>query len=249
MRQLPLDLVPPAPPTLENFVTGRNAECVAALRRLRDGAREPRFVYLWGESGAGKTHLLQSLCAAGRIGAPPPFDAAHTLYLVDDCQRLNDDDAQALFTLYNRIHAALHPCTLVVCGEQPPRAMPVREDLRTRLGWGLVLQVHRLDDAEMARALELHARSHGATLAPDLVPYLLRHYRRDLRSLVALVDALDRLALVRQRALTLPLLRDYEDELHAEGNGDPARARPASADAPDAAAGDAAAGDGGRRGR
>jgi DnaA family protein len=223
MRQLPLDLHRRPAPTLENFVTGDNAEVVALAHRLARGDRQTRFVYLWGPPGAGRSHLLQALAPQGRLvlpGTPVPATVADgDLVLVDDCQALDADGQQALFGLYNQVQAGV-AATLVVAGDAPPVAMRLREDLRTRLGWGLVLQLRLLDDYHKAAALERHARSRGVALGRDLVPYLLARYDRDIRSLIALFDALDRYAFERKRPLSRQLLREFEAEADAAA-GDP----------------------------
>lgn len=223
MRQLPLDLHRRPAPTLENFVTGDNAEAIALAHRLARGDRQDRFVYLWGPAGAGRSHLLQALAPRGRIASPetamPTTIADGELLLVDDCQRLDAGGQQALFGLYNQVQAGI-AATLVVAGDAPPLAMRLREDLRTRLGWGLVLQLRLLDDHHKAAALERHASSRGVALGRDLVPYLLSRYDRDIRSLIALFDALDRYGFERKRPLNRQLLREFEADA-ALAPGDP----------------------------
>ncbi len=213
MKQLPLDLHRRPAPTLGNFVTGDNAEVVDLAHRLAQGDRQTRFVYLWGPAGAGRSHLLQALAPWGRSASPatdmPATVTDGDLLLVDDCQQLDAARQQALFGLYNQVQAGV-AATLVVAGDAPPLAMRLREDLRTRLGWGLVLQMRLLDDHHKASALERHARSRGVALGRDLVPYLLAHHDRDIRSLIALFDALDRYGYERKRPLNLHLLREFE---------------------------------------
>ncbi len=229
MRQLPLALHQVEPPSLENFVAGGNTECVALLNRLRAGVREPRFVYLWGPAGAGRSHLLAALVPPGHMvrasatAAEQPGAASNAsesiaalrgaaageLYLIDDCDALDEDGQQALFALYNRVQASGEPVTLVTTGLQPPLFTEVREDLRSRLGWGLVFRLQLLSDQDKARALAAHASRRGVELAPDIVPWLLSHQNRDIRHLIALLDAFDRHAFEHKRALTLPLLREF----------------------------------------
>lgn len=230
MRQLPLPLHRVEPPSLENFVTGANAECVALLRRLRAGTREPRFIYLWGPRGSGRTHLLASLVPPGQrvhgVGAAAllagfPGDKPGALYLVDDCEALDAAGQQALFALYNRIQATGAGVTLVTTGSQPPLFTTIREDLRSRLGWGLVFRLLLLSDEDKASALAMHAARRGVVLAPDVIPWLLTHQDRDIRHQIALLDALDRYAYEHQRALTLPLLREYAASVARTGAAEP----------------------------
>jgi DnaA-homolog protein len=217
MRQLLLDLGAEKPPTLDTFVTGQNAELAALLARI--AARtvtdlNERFVYIWGEPGAGKSHLLQALATApdARYIAPDaPADAfLHALqtklYLLDDCERLPAQSQIAAFDLFNQVRE--NGGVLVAAGSVAPAAMTVREDLRTRLGWGLIYQVHGLTDNEKIAALTQSAAARGLSLSAGVLPYLLTHYRRDMRSLSAMLDALDQYSLETQRPITLPLLRD-----------------------------------------
>ena len=97
---------------------------------------------------------------------------------------------------------------LLVCGTQSPLHLMLRDDLRTRLGWGLVYQVHGLSDEEKAQALAQHAHSRGFALPPDVTQYLLRHGRRDLPSLMTVLEALDAHSLRMHRAPTVPMLKE-----------------------------------------
>ncbi len=212
-RQLTLDLVQPRQPSFDNFVAGRNAEALAALRAVAAGSGEP-FVYLWGEPGSGRSHLLAALAQArpgvlARMNEPvPTFDDVEGLYLVDDVDQRDEASQQRLFVLMNEVRAT-PGAALVTTGRAAPAHLDLRDDVRTRLGWGLVYQVHALTDDEKARALEEHARSRGLALSPDVTAYLLNHMPRDMRTLVAIVDAVDAYALAEKRAVTVPLLREW----------------------------------------
>ena len=212
-RQLTLDLVRPLTPSLDNFVVGRNAEAVSVLRAITAGRGEP-FVYLWGERGSGRTHLLDALASArpaalaAEDSAIPGFDEATRLYLVDDVDTRAAEDQQRLFVLMNEVRA--NPgAVLVTTGSAPPAQLALREDVRTRLAWGLVYQLHALTDEEKAQALDEHARSRGLALSHDVIAYLLNHMPRDMRTLVAILDALDGYALAAKRAITVPLVREW----------------------------------------
>ncbi|HET9023203.1 MAG TPA: DnaA regulatory inactivator Hda, partial [Burkholderiaceae bacterium] len=167
-RQLTLDLIRPLTPSLDNFVVGRNAEAVAVLRDVAAGRGES-FVYLWGEPGSGRSHLLAALAAARPAAiatagvAVPGFGAEAGLYLVDDVDARDAEAQQRLFVLMNEVRA--HPgAGLVTTGGASPAHLGLRDDVRTRLAWGLVYQVHALTDEEKARALDEHARSRGLPL-------------------------------------------------------------------------------------
>jgi len=192
-RQLALPISPAPEPTLENFVPGANAELLARLRALAAGELAEAVLYLWGEPGSGRSHLL---AASARPG----------LVVADDVERL---DTAGQIALFNAINAARDAGgTVLAAGNAPPAQLALREDLKSRLAWGLVYQVKPLTDAEKALTLHGEAARRGLKLSDEVVWYLLTHVRRDLRSLIALLDRIDRASLEQRRAVTLPLVRE-----------------------------------------
>jgi len=218
-EQLVFELVGPEPASFANFVPGRNGEAVAALGRAAAGTLAERSIVLWGASGAGKSHLLAACAdAATRHGrraflwpSPSAIDPqaplAAALVAVDDVDHADADGAARLFTLYNALGE--HGGTFVGASAVPPARIALRDDVRTRLSWGLVLEVVPLADDDKPAALAAYARSRGFTLADEVIVYLLAHGRRDMRSLVATLAALDRTSLVQKRPVTVPLVREW----------------------------------------
>jgi DnaA family protein len=198
MKQLLLDIQPAAQPSLANFVVGQNAEALTNLALACEGLPEARFIYLWGPAGSGKTHLLQACAAAAHQHGVP-------LLIADDVHLLNEEDQIALFDAYNQLRA--DGGTLITSGIASPLQMGLRDDLATRLAWGLVYQLHPLSDEEKAEALRKHASERGMKLPDEVLEYCLRHLRRDLPTLMATLDALDEWSLTDKRAVTLPLLK------------------------------------------
>jgi len=211
--QLALDLLQPLQPTLANYVPGRNAEALAAVRALVEGRGE-RFLYLFGEPGSGRTHLLRAVAALGpsrwldAASDPVVFDSTVRLYLADDVERYDAARQQQLFVLQNEVRAS-RDAVLLAAGSAAPALLPLRDDVRTRLAWGLAYPLHALDDAAKEAALRTHAASRGITLPDEVIAWLLTHLPRDMRTLVAVVDALDAHALAAKRAITLPLVRQW----------------------------------------
>lgn len=192
MKQLLLDIKPPAPPTLQNFVVGRNAEAITCLNAALTNNAQPQFIYLWGEKGCGKSHLL-SACKAMEVR-------------VADNVHLLDNDAQiALFNEYNQLKEA--GSFLITAGLHAPTQMGLRDDLATRLAWGLVYQLHPLNDEEKAQALKQHAAERGILLPSEVVDYCLRYLRRDLPTLMTTLDALDEWSLTEKKPVTVPMLK------------------------------------------
>ena len=195
MRQLPLEISPPAAPSLDNFVAGANAEALAAVRSLAAGRLREAIVYVWGAPGSGRTHLLR---AAAR--------ANPSLVVADDVESLDAGAQQALFNAINAARDGQAP--VLAAGDGPPARLALREDVRTRLAWGLVYQLHAPSDAEKAAYLRAEAARRGLRLPEEVLAYLLTHLPRDLASLNAVLEALDRYSLASQRPLTLPLVRE-----------------------------------------
>lgn len=214
MQQLLLELAPPPAPTLENFFPGRNGAALKALRAALEGG-EP-FVYLWGASGSGKSHLLRGFAeTAGAKRAAAYFSAANVDWpraekleavAMDDVARLDEPGQIALFDLYNRLRGS--GGTLAASGEAPLADLALRPDLRSRLASGIVLQVHALGDSEKGEALRAHAARRGIALGAELIRYLLTHFERDMGTQIAVLDALDKYSLQRKRPITLPLVKE-----------------------------------------
>ena len=198
MKQLPLDIQPPSPPKLDNFIAGSNAEALHSLQMAIDGAGDARFIYLWGAAGSGKSHLLQACNdLAHERGLP--------LSVVDDVNILDEEAQIELFNYFNQLRAS--GGFLITSGNAAPTQMGLRDDLATRLAWGLVYQLHPLTDEEKAQALKTHAKERGMKLPDEVVDYCLRYLRRDLPTLMAVLNALDKWSLTEKKPVTVPLLK------------------------------------------
>lgn len=219
MKQLALELASPPAPTLDNFVVGDNAEIVTALRMLSRGEGADRFVYLWGSAGSGRTHLLRAtlhaLQATGRtVHAGLDAVGADDVLGIDDVERLDAQGQVRLFNIYNELKDGAG--VLLATGPLPPGRLALRADLLTRLAWGLVYEVRALSEDDGRAAIMEYAKSRGFALPSEVADYLLVRVPRDLSSLRALVDTLDRLSLEQKRAVTVPLAREVLQFLQAK---------------------------------
>lgn len=218
MKQLVLNLAAIPQPSLENFVAGTNAEALTVLQAALSGESTERLIYLWGGTGCGKTHLLRAFAHAALVqglrcvaaSAPDIWAAEETghydVLVLDAIQRLDEAGQQNLFNILNQLRAGTG--ILLVSGPYAPTHLNIRPDLSSRLAQGLVLQVKCLSDEDKAAALMSHARTRGFTLPRDVASYLLKKWKRDLPSLMAVLDALDRYSLELKRPITVPLTRE-----------------------------------------
>lgn len=214
-QQLLLNIRPQQTPTFDNFVVGSNDELLGALARFvgAGNLHAAPALYLWGASGSGRSHLLH---AAAHESGTACLDASQidgdfapaedSLVIVDDVAQLSPAAQIALFRCFNDIR--VKRLRLLLSGNTAPLHLDLREDLRTRIGQALIYEVKPLTDSEKASALLYHAAQRGMKIDDHIVEYLLRHGRRDLPSLMAVLNALDQYSLEQQRPITLPLLRE-----------------------------------------
>jgi DnaA family protein len=221
MRQLPLSLRLPDRAVFGSFLPGPNLEVLQHVQRMAEGGSG--VTWLCGPPGSGKTHLLQAACASaattGSAGYLPLAELAALgpgvlegmqlpCLCLDDVGRVigKQDWERALFVLWHEIHEAQG--RLLVAAASPPALMSfVLPDLGSRFTASTVLLLRALDETEQQEALQLRARVRGVELPPEVSRWLQRHYPRDMHRLYALLDALDEAALVEQRRLTVPFIR------------------------------------------
>jgi DnaA family protein len=226
MKQIALDISLASAPSFDNFFAGPNE---AALKHLQlwagNSLRSPVPTYLWGEAGSGKSHLLKAfaevLCEQGAtvgwldasVLEPPEFDERWVAVLMDDCHLYTAVQQQAAFNWFvNAMSAADgQPRCVLAAGALPPADLALREDLRTRLGWGHVFALHALTDAERRAVLRQEADARGVFLGDEAMDFILSRFSRDLGNLMQLLDQLDGYSLQTQRAITIPLIKSMLD--------------------------------------
>lgn len=222
MKQIALDIGLATGPTLESFFAGPNE---AALRHLAlwvgdqstAATRSPVPIYLWGEPGSGKTHLLRAVQTAlseqgatvgwldASVLTPLEFDERWTAVLMDDVHLYTAQQQHAAFNWF--VNAQTHQTGVLGAGTLPPADLKLRDDLRTRLGWGHIFQLQVLSEPERRAVLHQAADARGVFLGEEVMDYILTRFSRDLGSLMELLDLLDGYALQTKRGITIPLIK------------------------------------------
>ncbi|WP_060975285.1 DnaA regulatory inactivator Hda [Neisseria mucosa] len=213
MNQLIFDFAERGYPGFDKFLGTENAELVYVLQHKHDP-----FIYVWGEEGAGKSHLLRAWVAqaldAGKkavyidAAATPLTEAAFEAeYLaIDQIEKLGNEEQALLFAVFNRFRNS-GKGFLLLSSEHTPQQLVIREDLRTRMAYCLVYEVKPLTDQEKIDALVSMAAARQVTIDPEIFEYLLNHWQRDMDSLMQMLDTLDNYAVTMGKRITLPLLR------------------------------------------
>jgi len=218
MKQIALDIGLARGPTLAGFCAGPNE---AALKHLQLWAgsptRSPVPTYLWGGNGSGKTHLLKAVAESLReqgavagwldasITEPPDFSENWAVVLLDDVHLYTAVQQHAAFNWF--INAQSLQRGVLSAGTLPPADLKLREDLRTRLGWGHVFQLQVLSEPERRAVLRQAADARGVFLGDEVMDFMLTRFSRDLGSLMQLLEQLDGYALQTKRAITIPLIK------------------------------------------
>lgn len=218
MKQLTLDIGLARAPSLASFLAGPNEVAWKHLQLWAGNpTRSPVPTYLWGPSGSGKTHLLKAVqeslreqgASAGWLDPsmvePPGFDERWAVVLMDEVHLYSAVQQHAAFSWFVQAQALQRG--VLAAGLLPPAHLKLREDLRTRLGWGHVFQLHVLSEPERRSVLRQAADARGVFLSDEVMDFILHRFSRDLGSLMQLLDHLDAYALQAQRAITIPLIK------------------------------------------
>jgi DnaA family protein len=232
MDQIALDIAVQPRQTFETLFSGPNGDALAHLR-VQAGSALPSPVptYIWGGHGCGKTHCLKaiqhSVESVQRAGADavgwmdadmrdtPVFRASWRVLLLDDVDRFDSSQQHLAFNWF--INALTPesgaPRWMVCTGSAPPTQLSIRDDLRTRLGWGDMFELHPLSEPQCAEVLQFKAQARGLLLSADVIAFVLARFSRNLGALDELLSEIDRFSLVHQRPVTIPLIKTMMDTL------------------------------------
>ncbi len=223
MKQIALDIGLETVPTLTSYFAGPNEPAIGHLRLWAGSpTRSPVPTYLWGPAGSGKTHLLRAVqhslreqgASAGWLDAtvhePPEYNPAWSVLLLDDVQLFTAVQQHAAFNWF--VNAQTHQRGVLAAGLLPPADLALREDLRTRLGWGHVFHLQVLSEPERRAVLRQEADARGVFLGDEVMDFMLTRFSRDLGHLMALLGQLDGYALQTKRAITIPLIKSMLED-------------------------------------
>ena len=226
--QLPLSIQLRDDAAFANFYSGQNETLVNLLDMDKSvpGVASEQFIYLYGPPGVGCSHLLQAAChqvdrrRSRSIYLPMKELVDYSPQLLEGIERLQlvclDDIGavagvqeweEALFDLYNR----LRDCRtrFLVAGHNLPKALNIQlPDLVSRLSWGLVFQVHPLNDQGKVAALKLRAHYRGFDLSDEVARFIIHRGSRDMAKLFGLLHKLDSASLRAKRKLTIPFVKE-----------------------------------------
>jgi len=222
MKQIALDIGLATGPTLKSFFAGPNEAALQHLElwvgdKASSVTRSPVPTYLWGSEGCGKTHLLKAVQEALReqgatvgwldasMQEPPEFNERWSAVLMDDVHLYTAVQQHAAFNWF--VNAQTQQIGVLGAGKMPPADLKLRDDLRTRLGWGHIFQLHVLSEPERRAVLRQAADARGVFLGDEVMDYMLTRFSRDLGSLMELLDLIDGYALQTKRGITIPLIK------------------------------------------
>lgn len=229
-QQLPLGVSLRDDATFDNyFIAGGgshpNRNVTQTLQKqIRES--ESSFVFFWGSSGCGVTHLLQASCHYAETNMRssqflslkdcldyPANDVLEGMeqfdvLCLDDVQCVigHSEWEQALFNIMNRVREQ-QGRLLMGANSNPLHFSTDRDDLRSRFAWGAVFQIQPLDDDGKKAALQMRAKARGLSLNEDVARYILNRAPRDTTQLFSMLDQLDKTSLEAQRKLTIPFVK------------------------------------------
>jgi DnaA family protein len=222
MQQIPLDIGLERTPELSHYLPGPNEAALAQVQAwVAHQGDNPVPLYVWGQASSGKSYLLRAaqheLAARGlKIGwmdsssPDQAFNERWDAIFLDEVQHYDAQQQQQAFSWLAQARV-LH-MRVLAAGDAPPTALDLREDLRNRLGWGLVQQLQVLSDAQVRAVLRQEADARGIGLSEEVLDFMLRHFSRDLASLMELLEHIDGYALYAKRAVTVPLIKSMLSE-------------------------------------
>ena len=230
--QIPLEFGFRETADFEHFIEGPNTEACMISRSIALGEMV-HCIYLWGQAATGKSHLLQAVCNLANLAnqanvnvayiplsqyqelSPEMLEGLENLAMVCvddvDCITGQDEWEQSLFYLYNRLREQHKP--LFMTGSKGPRDLSFKlEDLKSRISWDLTYHLQPLSDQDKIRLLKKRANTRTFEIPEEVAAYLVKNVKRDLPSLLEMLDKFDQATLTEKRKLTVPFVKTLLEE-------------------------------------
>ncbi len=223
--QLPLKFEFQSTQNFISFYPGINAEIISHLQTFAVLSNEQQ-IYLWGDPGTGKSHLLKACCLEADHHRRKPFYLNFSLnnplpdpeilgglenfdiVCLDNIDRIGGNPLweHAFFNFYNQHRD--NDNQLLLAASCPPKFLTFQlPDLKSRMSWGLTLKLHTLEDEQIIKAMNYKAATMGFSIPSHVGRFLQSHYQRDLPGQWQLLERIDRATLAAKRKLTIPFLK------------------------------------------
>jgi chromosomal replication initiator protein len=222
--------------TFDNFVIGQSNRfahaAAVAVAEAPAKAYNPLFVY--GDSGLGKTHLLHaigdyaaSMYAGIRVryvsseeftndfinsianNRGSAFQARYRdvdILLIDDIQFLQGraETQEAFFHTFNTLHD--HDKQVVITSDLPPKQLTGFEDrMRSRFEWGLITDVQAPDLETRIAILRKKAQSERLLIPDDVLEYIATVVSSNIRELEGALIRVSAFASLNRSTLDMSL--------------------------------------------
>ncbi len=226
--------------TFETFVEGecnRLARSAGMAIAVGPGTTPFNPLYIYGDSGLGKTHLAQAIGMEVKQRHPDMqvlyvsmnrFQAQYTsailnrelndfihfyqmidVLIIDDIQELSGKEKtqNAFFTIFN--HLQLAGKQLIITSDKAPVELKdIEQRLITRFKWGLSAQLTAPDHETKVKIIKLKAAKMGAVLTDDVVDYLADNINANIREIEGALSSLVANASFLGRRITPALARE-----------------------------------------
>lgn len=206
-----------------------NQTALEFVKRFISPTSGENLLYLHGEAGSGKTHLLSAVSKAFSVNPdqlPAPLipaelitdanceeivgaAARHPVLILDNLQLLKDRSTirTAIWQLFNDFYESGRK--IIAAATLPPKELAsLDEHLKSRFMWGLVARLDISDDGSRRMIMKKLADDRQLLLPEDVIDYLLLRLPRDIPSLAAAVELLKQHSFATQKKISLKLARE-----------------------------------------
>lgn len=236
--------------TFEQFIVGSSNKFAhaAATAVANNPAKNYNPLFIYGQSGLGKTHLLYAIASVVRR-THPSFRIVYIkgedftnelinaigegqvqefrdkyrladLFLVDDIQFVagKDRTQEEFFHTFNALYEAHKQ--IVLTSDRPPKEIHTLEDrLKTRFEWGLLADIQPPDYETRMAIIHVKADSLGVYLSDEITDYIAKTITSNVRQLEGTVKKIKALHDLMERDIDLTLAKEAVIDIFKENPG------------------------------